>query len=458
MSIEPRLWRNACAFGIVSALTAWALSASAADLPAATRKMLAELKTDASALGNLDKELAVPKSWVDAAAKEGAVKIAGTWQAPNFARMIAPFRERYPGVRIDYIQASRYDRVIKPLMALSANRVISDVISGLGGHYEEFRKLDALASLKDLPTFGLLDADLKDPDGMWIGQRVIHYCIGYNTKAVKATDLPATWDDILTSPRWRGGKLALVNRPDNWLVHLWGAKGEAWGRKFTTRLFLDVKPQLRKENNLAAMSLAVAGEFDMVIQTQPHRVKQLAEKGAPAGCWYPDVVPTSVSDIAILKASPHIHGAKLFVNWLVSHEGQLAQYKEIHFTPLYVDQQERGFIPIPVPKGRRVVYDTKAVQDKYQEMLSELWDNLWFKGQGLKIMTVSAKLDAVKRGGRAIQFKVKGEAQTAKVSGSRTQVTVDGEFADRSLLKSGYTCKIVYTGNNQEAQKINCRK
>ena len=66
---------SALALSLVSGL-----GASAADLPKDTKAALAALKLDPSILNGLDAELAVPKAWIDGAAKEDGVVILGTWR------------------------------------------------------------------------------------------------------------------------------------------------------------------------------------------------------------------------------------------------------------------------------------------------------------------------------------------------------------------------------------------
>ena len=82
----------------------------AAQLPKTTQKALAELKLNASMLEELDAELAVPKAWLDGAAKEKEVVILGTWDDKQFPTMTAAFRERYPFVKLNYHRAATASR------------------------------------------------------------------------------------------------------------------------------------------------------------------------------------------------------------------------------------------------------------------------------------------------------------------------------------------------------------
>jgi hypothetical protein len=54
-----------------------------AEFPQATQKLLKELGKAPSLLAGLDRELAVPKAWVDSARKEGAMTLGGRSAIPS---------------------------------------------------------------------------------------------------------------------------------------------------------------------------------------------------------------------------------------------------------------------------------------------------------------------------------------------------------------------------------------
>ncbi|MDX1485514.1 MAG: ABC transporter substrate-binding protein [Alphaproteobacteria bacterium] len=442
------------------ALGAVTAPAAGADLPKSTQEMLKKLKIDASVLKGLDAALNVPKALLDAARKEGEVRIGATHDPKQFRDFIRPFHERYPGIDVKYARANRYDRVIKPLIALKSGKVIVDSIMGFGGNTYQFEKLNALVNLTDLPVYKDVPDFMKSPSGNFVGQRYLTRCLSYNTKKVKKEDLPKSWEDILTSKRWRGKNLALVNRPDYWALHLWVTKGENWTKDFLTKLFLEVKPQLRKEGNNAAMQLLGAGEFDGLIAGTFHRTSVLQKKGTPIGIHCPGpVTPTTVSPVGIIRGGNE-NAAKLFVNWFLTREGQVAQYHSAHYTPLYPDLSDAGLehdVGFKPDSKARVFYR----EDQWRKEKAELvkhWDGLWFKRKGLKMQTVNVKISAVKRGGRRYHFKVGGKEQKVRVSSSRTIVLVDGNRTGRKSVKKGMTCEITYPGNDQTAKEVSCKK
>ncbi|MGY9006202.1 MAG: Bug family tripartite tricarboxylate transporter substrate binding protein [Alphaproteobacteria bacterium] len=78
-----------------------------------------------------------------------------------------------------------------------------------------------------------------------------------------------------------------------------------------------------------------------------------------------------------------------------------------------------------------------------------------FDAGGFKVKGVT--LDAVKRGGRFLFFKVKdGSTHKAKVSSSRTKIKVAGKKAARKKLKPGLKCDIDYSKNGGQVRSVNC--
>lgn len=334
---------------ILVAVSLGALAPSfAADLPKATQEILSKTKLDPSILKGLDDELKMPQAWLDGAKKEPAAKILAAWDPAQFRTMAAAFRERYPDVKINYTRGSLNDRGIKSLIAYQGGRYVADVISSASNTWIDFKAADGLADLRGLPNFQLLPPENRDPDGNWIGQKITYRCMAYNTNKFKKTDLPKTWDDIITNPIWRNGNIAIPDIPSIWLSMLWDAKGEAWTTNFMTRLFKEVKPQLRKEGTSAVVALTAAGETPAFIGAADYRVKEQRAKGAPVDWHCPEPVPVGVSQLMMLKGSPAPNGSFIFLNWFLSKEGQLAQYVGDYSIPVHKDlEQDPHFLPFP---------------------------------------------------------------------------------------------------------------
>jgi tripartite-type tricarboxylate transporter receptor subunit TctC len=73
-----------------------------------------------------------------------------------------------------------------------------------------------------------------------------------------------------------------------------------------------------------------------------------------------------------------------------------------------------------------------------------------------KDVTVTAKLTKVADRGAEIEFTDGGKPATAKLSGSRTKVTIASKDAARGDIKAGMTCEVTYTGPGSEASLVAC--
>lgn len=75
-------------------------------------------------------------------------------------------------------------------------------------------------------------------------------------------------------------------------------------------------------------------------------------------------------------------------------------------------------------------------------------------GKMLKHMGVVTK---TKKGGRRIFIDYKGKEVAAKVSGSRTKITLNGKKVKRKKIKAGMTCQFTYPKPGAEAAMVDCK-
>lgn len=442
--------------------SAWMVAAmvsplAAADLPKTTQSILAAKHLDPALLAGLDEELKMPAAWVDGAKKEKVLRIAGTWDPGQFDAFARPFRERYPYITLRYSRGTRFDRVTKPLVAFKEGRVTVDVITGVGAEYTLFKDAGALENLSAIPNRKNVPANMQQPDGWWVGQRLRYWCMSYNTDRVTKDTLPKTWDDVIGNPALSNGNLGMGDRPNLWLLPMWEDKGEAWIKTFTEKLFAVNKPQLRKEGMNALLELAVAGEFNASLPSAQYRTQQVRDKGAPISWHCPAPVPLTISEIVVMKGG-HKDAAFMFVNWFLSKEGQISQYAADLAPPIHKDLQRREFLAFPDEiLGRPVAFLDPEILETDLDKLLKIWEPLWYGGQGLKLQEVKAALTKVEKNGRAIAFDVNGAPQKARIRGSSTRILIDGAAAEPNELKAGQTCAITYPGNNEVAIRVECR-
>ncbi len=370
------------ATGAAFAVIAGAATGAIGKTPASAVKLAREYKISAPLRAKWESEHKVPDSWIAGARKEGELRISGSMKPQEFKRMAAPFFERYPFIKVNYVRGSRNARVVAPLVAYREGRFITDIVTGIDTAIALFTRADALADLSDLPNRANIPARFAGTSKRWAGVRLRYYCMSYNTNLVKKNDLPRTWDDLKTSKVLGDGKLALWYGVAAWLLPIWEQKGPEWTTGFIKDLYETVKAQRRKEGAIALVSLTAAGEFNAVLANAAYQVTMLQKKGGPVGFHCPEMVMLTSSSVGVLNGNPHVNASKLFLNWLLSMEGQLFQYRHTGAPPIHKALQYRDFIPFPEEVlGKTLAFrDPEALGDDLKA-LQKVWNPYW-EGNG----------------------------------------------------------------------------
>jgi iron(III) transport system substrate-binding protein len=159
----------------------------------------------------------------------------------------------------------------------------------------------------------------KDPQGSWTAFYQIPYVIGYNTRLVAAKDAPTDYQDLL-NPKWKG-QISLETEEYQWFYHVMQLMGRDKGLDFMKK-FAGQNLQMRKGHTLLAQ-LVAAGESAIATVVYSNRVERMKASGAPID-WVRFKGPTitAINAIAIPDKAPHSNAARLFVDFVLSKDGQ----------------------------------------------------------------------------------------------------------------------------------------
>ncbi len=340
-------------------------------------------------LKGAEDELKVPADWIAKAKQEKGPLLYNGIDDPKLTqKYLAAFKERYPFVEIVYTRGVGAGRAVKPLIAFKSGKLIADVVTAFESSMTDYLAADALENISDLPAWNGIPAQYKDPKGKWAGLNVANWCMAYSTERVKKEDLPATWWDLVKADnnKLANGRVGIANRAHLWLLNLQAAYGkDEVQKKFIPELFNNLKPQLRKEGINAMMKLIAVGEFDIAIPIAEYRAKIQNNRGAKLGFWCPGVVPQYFVGFGMFKNSEHPYTTKLFMNWMLSKEGQLARVATIGTAPSHKDLQKPQYIAF----GEEIVNKKPAVRtvDMLVVDLPELykvWNPAWQNAGGPK--------------------------------------------------------------------------
>jgi iron(III) transport system substrate-binding protein len=361
----------------VCAALACANPAWADSLTPEITKILAEEKLDPAIMTGVDQELAVPPALVAAAKKDGKVQVRLQMSDQEFAGMSTTFNARYPGIDLNYTRGIGRERAISPLIAFQAGNYIADVVAGYDTNYEDYETAKALEKINDLPAYAHLWPEMKTKAGTDGADKMNYWCLGYATERVQPADVPKSWDDLVNNPRWKNGKIGMYNASTSWLPQLRHANGDKWFVDYLGRLVNDMHAQYRKETLAATSKLISVGEFDVFAAVQDYVVDRDRRKGVPVAAACPSPVPASAGYIGIFRGSPRVNAAKLFVNWYLSKEGQVAAFHYARQVPVNVELKQKEFLPFPEEiLGKKIVLRDEAILAE-TDHVGDVWQKMW---------------------------------------------------------------------------------
>jgi iron(III) transport system substrate-binding protein len=174
----------------------------------------------------------------------------------------------------------------------------------------------------DVVSFNHLDMDVLDGEKLLAGRAepiyVRQYTIGFNTNLVKPGEAPRDWGDLLQA-KWKG-KLAIDENEVEWYASMLDYMGRDKGTAFMRSLARQ-EPQFRRGHTLLS-KLLLAGDFPLAI-VHAAEMDEAKKSGAPVD-WVRtlDPIVTSPSVIAVAARAPNPQGARQFVDFVLSDEGQ----------------------------------------------------------------------------------------------------------------------------------------
>jgi iron(III) transport system substrate-binding protein len=249
-----------------------------------------------------------------------------TWYTAHYnsetaAALCQGFEKKYPGVKCNYIRTTAqvaYQRLAQDQKAGIAQ---ASVISSTDqSHYTKMKQDGWLQPYKPKNLPELVDAfrSFNDPDDMFVATAAGLVLITYNTSVVSASEAPKKWTD-LADPRWKNkvsiGHPGFSGYVGTWVVQM----KKLYGWDYFKKLELN-KPRIgRSINDTVTMlnakeSIVAAGPSATTLESRA--------KGNPLAVVYPeDGAILMVSASGIVKNAPAPNAAKLFMEYLLSREG-----------------------------------------------------------------------------------------------------------------------------------------
>lgn len=254
---------------------------------------------------------------VDAAKSEGEAVIYANMDISAMKPLTDGFMKKYPGVKANSVHFSGAAIITRLDSEARAAKPLSDVV--LSGQLGVLALIDKKIAMRyRSPEREFFRDGLKDKDGLWTAYMTNVMVSAYNTRQVKKEEAPRTVEDLL-KPRWKG-KLTMDSQSYVWFGTMMQYLGEEAGLRFMKRL--NEQNILHQRGRRLMTQLVAAGEFDMAVETNLNSVLTLSKQGAPLAFAPSQPYFLSPSLVFMSANAPHPYTGALFVDYLLSEEGQ----------------------------------------------------------------------------------------------------------------------------------------
>jgi len=273
----------------------------------------------------------------EGAKREGKLVWYTTLAAEQNKQIANAFEKKYAGVNVETFRTGSSALAQRLLTEAKARRHIADAVETTPPGLITFRESQLLLPYTSphLATFPE-DAKERAPRNLvyWTSVRESYVGFAYNTRFLKAADAAKNFDG-LTRPALRDN-MAIAGEDTG--ARIIGAMVKTKGEAFVQRL-KEQNMRMHMMAGSALTQLVAAGEI-FASPSQFYSATNVAMKrGAPLA-WLPmDLVPTSAGGAAVYVNAPRPHAALLFVDFLLSPDGQKL-YEDLFFGSA---QKDYGF-------------------------------------------------------------------------------------------------------------------
>ena len=254
---------------------------------------------------------------VELAKKEGQVSFYTSMAATESKLLADAFQTKYSPIKVDITRLSS-DKLLQRIVTekrTGAN--FFDVVTNSTMEVHLLNKAGLLARYisPEAPSFF---ADSKDPAGRWVDMYSNLRVITYNTRLVPKEKVPKRYEDLL-DPTWKG-QIGFPEGQYSWYATMLRVMGEEKGKKFMQGLG---RQHLHYRNAPSLITQFVAaGEFNLGLVYE-NQVFRLKNQGAPLALAPLPFVTKNMHPLGLAAAAPHPTAGKVFIDFVLSKEGQL---------------------------------------------------------------------------------------------------------------------------------------
>ncbi len=261
----------------------------------------------------------------EGAKKDGEVVWYTSMSLTDFPKVVGAFEKAVPYVKVKSNRLLQSTILPKIDTEARAGRYAVDLVSSAPVEIWELKRQGYSAAYLS-PELKVFPTGSYDPQGYWSSFEVTPIVLAFHTKLVPTDEAPRTYQDLLL-PKWKGG-MNFGSDEYAWYSVMLDGMGKAKGLEYMKAL---ARQQLHIPGSSSVMrvQLMLAGESALAVAARGRRVTEYKEKGAPIDYRILDPYPAEPNALALMRRSSHPYAAMLFMDWMLSEEGQSLMAQQI---------------------------------------------------------------------------------------------------------------------------------
>jgi iron(III) transport system substrate-binding protein len=254
----------------------------------------------------------------EGAKKERELVFYTSLSLTDYPKIMPHFEKSYPFIKTNTYRSTPSGLFTRVDTEARAGRYAADVVGS--APVEMWQLKQRKLSMPYLsPEQKALPAGSHDAEGYWQGFEVTPLVLAFNTKQVSGVEAPRTYADLLT-PKWKG-RMSLGTEEYTWFNILFDSMGSKKGLEYMQALARQ-DLQMPGSSSVMRVQLMLAGESAIAIAARGRRVTEYKQQGAPIDFRILEPYGAEPNLVALLQRSAHPHAALLFIDWILSEEGQ----------------------------------------------------------------------------------------------------------------------------------------
>ena len=331
--------------------------------------ILATVMTLAAAAAQADSGLATYQGAdrlqriAEAAKREGELTIYTSTPVEDMKVLTDAFERKY-GIKTKVWRASSEKVLQRAVAEARAQRFDVDAFDTNGPQLEALVREKLLTPVWS-PSLASLVPEARFAHQSWVGTRLLIFVLAYNTKLVRKTELPASYDGF-ADPKWKG-RLGIEAEDSDWFATISTLMGEAKAETLFRSIVAANGVSVRKGHTLLTQ-LVASGEVPVALTVYNYKAEQLKNQGAPID-WY--VIPPAIAranGVGVAARAPHPNAALLWYEFELGEEGQrLLLSRDFVPTNRTIDTPLNRF-PLRFVDAKAVVDDSGKWDRRYADI------------------------------------------------------------------------------------------